>query len=84
MDSGADSLIPLSKTDKTVAPRTLSGSAHRLFPGEKNRVEMAALKLVLDPAQSSTARVHDETLEQALARISMEMQARGFALISSE
>lgn len=82
--SGADSLVAISKTDKTVAPKTLSGSAHRFFPGERNRVEMTAMKLVLDAAQSGAARVHDETVEQSLARLSMEMQAKGSALAGSE
>lgn len=83
--SGADSLISISKTDRTVGPRTLSGHANRLFPGEqRNQVEMAALKLVLNTAHSSTARRNAETVEQALARLSQEMQASGFALASGE
>ncbi len=82
--SGTDRLQALSKTTRTMAPKTLSGIAHRWFDDTASRVEMTSLKLAIDTAQTDAARRHDETVEQALARLSLEMQAIGSAVVGED
>ena len=82
--SGTDSLIALSKTTRTLAPKTLSGIAHSWHDGVPMRVEMTSPKLVIDTAQTEAVRRQGETVEQALARLSSEMQARGSAVVGED
>ncbi len=82
--SGTDSLITLSKTTRTLAPKTLAGIAHSWFGNAPMRVEMTSPKLAIDTAQTDAVRRQGETVEQALARLSLELQAKGSALVGEE
>lgn len=82
--SGTDSLIALSKTTQTMAPKSLSGIAHSWHDGAPMRVEMTSPKLVIDTAKTDAVRRQGETVEQALARLSSELQAKGSAVVGED
>ena len=81
---GTDGLLTVSKTDKAIGPATLKGIANSISTGDGVRIEAVNLSLAFDAAHSATARRDLETVEQAMARISQDMQAKGSALIESE
>ena len=81
---GTDGLLTVSKTDKAVGPATLKGFANSISTGDDMRIETVNLSLVFDAANSTPARLYQETVEQAMSRISQDMQAKGSALIESE
>jgi NADPH-dependent 7-cyano-7-deazaguanine reductase QueF-like protein len=45
------------------------------------RIETVSLTLALDAVNSTPARLFQETVEQAMSRISQDMQAKGSALV---
>ena len=79
--SGSDSLIAVTKTDSTVGPKTLKGFLNTLSAGDESIQEEFSVKLAVDAIHSAMARLTKETVEQAQARISQEMQLKGSALI---
>ena len=83
--NGADSLLTiqktLSRTDLAVGPATLKGYANSIDIGTKVRIETVSLTLVLDAVNSIPARQNAETVEQAMSRISQDMQLKGSALV---
>jgi N-acetylneuraminic acid mutarotase len=83
--NGADSLLTiqktLSRTDLAVGPATLKGYANSIDIGPKVRIETVSLTLALDAINSIPARQNAETVEQAMSRISQDMQLKGSALV---
>jgi alpha-tubulin suppressor-like RCC1 family protein len=79
--NGADSLLTISKTDKTVGPLTMKGFVNSIDMGSALHLETVSLTLTLDIANSAPARLNRETVEQAITRISKDMQAKGSALM---
>lgn len=83
--NGADSLLTiqktLSRTDLAVGPATLKGYANSLDIGPKVRIETVSLTLALDAINSIPARQNAETVEQAMSRLSQDMQLKGSALV---
>jgi formylglycine-generating enzyme required for sulfatase activity len=77
---GADGVLQISRTLKGIGPRRLSGFIHTLTPGDPLRVEELKLNLLLDAAQTAVARQSGESVEQALSRLSQELQKAGSAL----
>jgi len=78
---GTDGLLTISKTDKAVGPATMKGYANSIDLGSNVRIETVSLTLALDAVNSTPARLHQETVEQAMSRISQDMQAKGSALV---
>ncbi len=78
---GTDGLLTISKTDKTVGPATMKGHANSIDLSANMRIETVSLTLSLDAANSTPARLYQETVEQAMSRISQNMQAKGSALV---
>jgi hypothetical protein len=78
---GTDGLLTISKTDKAVGPATMKGFANSIDLGSNVRIETVSLTLALDAVNSTPARLHQETVEQAMSRISQDMQAKGSALV---
>jgi hypothetical protein len=78
---GTDSLLTISKTDKAVGPATIKGYANSIDLGSNVRIETVSLTLALDAVNSTPARLFQETVEQAMSRISQDMQAKGSALV---
>ncbi len=78
---GTDGLLTISKTDKAVGPATMKGSANSIDLGSNVRIETVSLTLTLDAVNSTPARLNQETVEQAMSRISQDMQAKGSALV---
>ncbi|MEN3940879.1 immunoglobulin domain-containing protein [Prosthecobacter sp. SYSU 5D2] len=77
---GADSVVKLSKTDQTLAPKTLSGSAHQLLiENETGEVtlETVSFKAAMDMASSARARQNRETLYETTARLTADLQVAG-------
>ncbi len=79
--NGTDSLLKINKTDMAVGPVALKGFANSIDAGSTLQLETVNLTLMLDAANSATARLFQETVEQALARISQDLQAKGSALV---
>jgi hypothetical protein len=79
--NGIDSLLTVSKTDKAVGPTTLKGHANSIDLGATLRLETVSLTAALDALNSSPARLNGETVEQALNRLSQDLQAKGSALV---
>ncbi len=83
--NGADSLLTiqktLSRTDLAVGPATLKGYANSIDIGPTVRIETVSLTLALDALYSIPARQYAETVEQAMSRISQDMQLKGSALV---
>jgi hypothetical protein len=78
---GTDGLLTISKTDKAVGPATMKGFANSIDLGSNVRIETVSLTLALDAVNSTPARFNQETVEQAMSRISQDMQAKGSALV---
>jgi hypothetical protein len=78
---GTDGLLTISKTDKAVGPATMKGSANSIDLDSNVRIETVSLTLTLDAVNSTPARLFQETVEQAMSRISQDMQAKGSALV---
>lgn len=78
---GTDSLLTISKTDKAVGPATMKGYANSIDLGSNVRIETVSLTLTLDAVNSTPARLSQETVQQAMLRISQDMQAKGSALV---
>jgi hypothetical protein len=82
--SGADSLIALSKTRKTIAPRTLKGLLNSLtFTAVGTRIETTSLTAVLDLSGSAEAHHFEEGVEQTLDRLAKALRARGYVTAQS-
>jgi len=82
---GADSLIALSKTASTLAPRTLSGSNQRLDLGpDGETLESVSLKAALDTAGSAISRHLAETLDQTIQRLRTDLLVKGYVEIPEE
>ncbi len=64
-----------------MGPATLKGYANSIDIGPKVRIETVSLTLVLDAVNSLPARQNAETVEQAMSRISQDMQLKGSALV---
>lgn len=79
--NGTDSLLTISKTDKAVGPATLKGHANSIDLGATLRLETVSLTATLDALNSATARLNGETVEQAMNRLSQDLQAKGSALV---
>jgi hypothetical protein len=79
--NGTDGLLTISKTDKAVGPATMKGFANSIDLGSNVRMETVSLTLTLDAVNSTPSRLFQETVEQAMSRISQDMQAKGSALI---
>lgn len=79
--NGTDGLLTISKTDKAVGPATMKGYANSIDLGSNVRIETVSLTLALDAVNSTPARLNQETVEQAMSRISQDMQAKGSALV---
>jgi hypothetical protein len=79
--NGTDGLLTVSKTDKAVGPATLKGHANSIDLGSTMRLETVSLTATLDAMNSAPARLNDETVEQALNRLSAARQAKGSALV---
>jgi hypothetical protein len=79
--NGTDGLLTVSKTDKAVGPATLKGHANSIDLGSTLRLETVSLTATLDALNSAPARLNDETVEQALNRLSAARQAKGSALV---
>ena len=78
---GTDGLLTISKTDKAVGPATMKGFANSIDLDSNVRIETVSLTLALDAVNSTPARLNQETVEQAMSRISQDMQAKGSALV---
>lgn len=77
---GADSVVKLSKTDETLAPKTLSGTAHQLLiEDETARVtlETVSFKAALDLGSTAVARQNEESLSDATERLKVDLQVQG-------
>jgi hypothetical protein len=59
----------------------LKGCANSFDIGLKVRIETVSLTLTLDAVNSTPAHLFQETVEQAMSRISQDMQAKGSALV---
>jgi hypothetical protein len=79
--NGADALLTLSKTDKAVGPARMKGYVNSINLGAALRIEAVSLSLTVDALNSAPARLNQETVEQALSRLSQELQAKGSALV---
>lgn len=84
--NGTDSLLSVSKTDQTFGPATLKGFMNYSRPNSTDPqltdyVETMSLTLTLDASNSVLARIHQETVEQAMLRISKALQLKGSVLI---
>ena len=78
---GADGVLQITKTMKGLGPKSLSGFMHTLTPSDPLRVEELKLNLTLDAPQTGVARLAGETVEEAMARLSQELQKGGSALL---
>lgn len=86
---GPDSLVVLAGTDKTLAPKTLSGNANRLefdiLDGNSRVVvESIAFKATLDAAGSHLSRRRAEDLDAAIERVTTDLLLKGHAEIPAE
>jgi uncharacterized delta-60 repeat protein len=79
--SGADSLIKISKTDTTVGPAAMKGFMNSISVGSDLHIEEATLSMLIDAASSAITRETGESLENALLRLSQELQAKGSAFV---
>jgi hypothetical protein len=79
--NGTDSLLTLSKTDKAVGPATLKGHANSIDLSSTLRLETVSLTAALDALNSAPARLNGESVEQALDRLSQDLQSKGSALV---
>jgi hypothetical protein len=79
--NGTDSLLTLSKTDKAVGPATLKGHANSIDLSSTLRLETVSLTAALDALNSAPARLNGESVEQALVRLSQDLQSKGSALV---
>ncbi len=79
--NGADSLLTISKTDKTVGPLTMRSFLNSIDMVSVLHLETVSLTLTLDLVNSAPARLNQETVEQAMTRICKNMQATGSALV---
>jgi hypothetical protein len=75
---GTDGLVTFSSTDKTMAPKTLSGFQTELSLAGYMEVTSLSLTATLDNAASLQARQAGETIEQTLNRLTAGLQQRGF------
>jgi hypothetical protein len=75
---GVDGVQVFSATDRTVAPKTLSGFQTDLRNEEGTEVETLSLTATIDPAASLQARQGAENVEQTLSRLAAGLQQRGF------
>ncbi len=81
---GAESLITLSPTQKSLAPQTLKGSANSLFFNPnggttRTEAETVSLSAVLDVSSTTTTRQKAEKLEEAIERLSLDLLLKGYA-----
>jgi hypothetical protein len=75
---GTDGLVTFSNTDKTMAPKTLSGFQMELSLAGNTEVTSLTLTATLDNAASLQARQAGETVEQTLNRLAAGLQQKGF------
>lgn len=59
----------------------MKGYANSIDLGSNVRIETVSLTLALDAVNSTPGRLHQETVEQSMSRISQDMQAKGSALV---
>ncbi|WP_166647307.1 immunoglobulin domain-containing protein [Prosthecobacter fusiformis] len=86
---GADSLIVLSPTVKTLGPKTLSGTANqmsmlRVDGPSKTTLETLSLKAALDITSSAVARQNSESLDGTLERLVVDLQVKGYLEMAEE
>lgn len=74
---GIDGVQVFSATDRTVAPKTLSGFQTELRNEEGTEVETLSLTARIDLPASLQARQGAENVEQTLSRLAAELQQRG-------
>jgi formylglycine-generating enzyme required for sulfatase activity len=75
---GTDSLVTFSSTDKTMAPKTLSGFQTEVSLAGYTEVTSLTLAATLDNVASLQARQAGETVEQTLNRLAAGLQQKGF------
>ncbi|MBL9143918.1 MAG: SUMF1/EgtB/PvdO family nonheme iron enzyme [Verrucomicrobiaceae bacterium] len=75
---GADSLLTISTTDKTMGPLTLSGVLNLLDLNSDVLIEGFTLTATLDAVSSAQARQAGETVERALNRLAASWQLKGY------
>lgn len=75
---GTDGVQVFSATDRTVAPKTLSGFQTELRHEDSTEVETLSLTATLDLPASLLARQGAESVEQSLSRLVAGLQQRGF------
>ena len=81
---GAESLVTLTPTMKTLAPQTMKGSTNSLFFNPnggptRTETETVSLSAVLDAPNTTISRQKAETLEEAIERLSLDLLLKGYA-----
>ena len=91
---GAESLVTLTPTMKTLAAQTLKGSMNSLFSGTLlanpnggniiEEAELMSLNAVLDVLNTAIAQQKAETLNEAIKRLSLSLMVNGYAMAKSD
>jgi len=76
--SGVDKLVKLNGTYSTIAPMAATGVVGSVNTVDGVEIENTVQTLALSVSQTLATRVGEETLEDAAARISAELQAKGY------